>query len=267
MHILVKDKKQAEKIEKELKEGADFAKIAEKESIDPSAKKNKGDLGFIYKGQTVPEFEKQAFSMEPGDISPPIKTQFGYHIIKVLEKSPRTVKKFEDVKDQIELELKREKALKELEKIKKELKEKAKIEIFAPEYKQAEAYEKETPTPMPTEKVTLSPTSVPEAKSTKTPEKEIKLTPTPTVKEKTEATPESKTKMESIKEELSPTPTAKEEIKSVETSTPEVTPKSSEKLPTSTLTPVNTQTPVSSETPIKTNEDKLAPTPEPTVSQ
>ncbi len=231
MHILVKTQKEAEEIEKELKNGADFGKLAEEKSIDPSAKKNKGDLGFIYKGQTVPEFEKQAFSMEPGDISPPIKTQFGYHIIKVLEKSPQKVKSFDEVKDQIELELKREKALKELEKIKEELKKKAKIEIYAAEYKQAEAYLKETPTP--------------------TPEASPKATNTTgtTLGPATTQTPESKP-TQTQTSEVAPTnsPTQSPEISPTATSTPVPT-----EVPTATNTPMPTPTNTSTPTPTATN--------------
>ncbi|GEM_PF-835811 len=243
MHILVKTKKEAEEIEKELKNGADFGKLAEEKSIDPSAKKNKGDLGFIYRGQTVPEFEKQAFSMEPGDISQPVKTQFGYHIIKVLEKSPKKVKSFDEVKDQIELELKKEKALEELKKIKEELKKKAKIEIYAAEYKQAEAYLKETPTPTPeaspnaTNKTTLKPASTETPKATPIETQIPKATPT-----------NSPTQSPKVSPTVTNTPAPTEAPTATNTSMPTAT-------NTPKLTPTNTPTPVqeSTETPVSTS--------------
>src|SRR3954466_3840226 len=87
-HILVETEEQAKKIQDELKKGADFAELAKKESKDPGASDG-GDLGFFTKDQMVPEFSAAAFSLEPGKISDPIKTQFGWHVIKVEEKRTR----------------------------------------------------------------------------------------------------------------------------------------------------------------------------------
>lgn len=78
-------KKQAEDIKNQLNNGADFADLAKKFSADGSAS-NGGDLGLISKGQTVPEFEAAAFGLENGQVSGVVKTQFGYHIIKVTGK-------------------------------------------------------------------------------------------------------------------------------------------------------------------------------------
>jgi peptidyl-prolyl cis-trans isomerase C len=100
-HILVETEDQAKKIEAELKKGADFAELAKKESKDPGASDG-GDLGFFTKDQMVPEFSAAAFALEPGKISDPVKTQFGWHIIKVEEKRTRKAPDFEQVKPQIE---------------------------------------------------------------------------------------------------------------------------------------------------------------------
>ena len=100
-HILVETEEQAKKIEGELKKGADFAELAKKESKDPGASDG-GDLGFFTKDQMVPEFSAAAFALEPGKISDPVKTQFGWHVIKVEEKRTRKAPDFEQVKPQIE---------------------------------------------------------------------------------------------------------------------------------------------------------------------
>jgi peptidyl-prolyl cis-trans isomerase C len=100
-HILVETEDQAKKIEDDLKKGADFAELAKKESKDPGASDG-GDLGFFTKDQMVPEFSAAAFALEPGKISDPVKTQFGWHVIKVEEKRTRKAPDFEQVKPQIE---------------------------------------------------------------------------------------------------------------------------------------------------------------------
>src|SRR5437660_7886091 len=100
-HILVESEDEAKKVEGELKKGADFAELAKKESKDPGASDG-GDLGFFTKDQMVPEFSAVAFALEPGKISEPVKSQFGWHIIKVEEKRNRKAPEFEQVKAQIE---------------------------------------------------------------------------------------------------------------------------------------------------------------------
>src|SRR6201994_4611450 len=100
-HILVETEDQAKKIADDLKKGADFAELAKKESKDPGASDG-GDLGFFTKDQMVPEFSTAAFALEPGKTSDPVKSQFGWHIIKVEEKRKRKAPDFEQVKSQIE---------------------------------------------------------------------------------------------------------------------------------------------------------------------
>lgn len=100
-HILVETEDEAKAVEEELKKGADFAELAKKKSKDPGASDG-GDLGFFTKEQMVPEFSAVAFAMEPGKISDPVKSQFGWHVIKVEEKRSRKAPDFEQVKGQIE---------------------------------------------------------------------------------------------------------------------------------------------------------------------
>ena len=100
-HILVETEDEAKAVEDELKKGADFAELAKKKSKDPGASDG-GDLGFFTKEQMVPEFSTVAFALEPGKISDPVKSQFGWHIIKVEEKRNRKAPDFEQVKSQIE---------------------------------------------------------------------------------------------------------------------------------------------------------------------
>jgi peptidyl-prolyl cis-trans isomerase C len=100
-HILVETEADAKAIEDELKKGADFAELAKKKSKDPGASDG-GDLGFFTKDQMVPEFSAVAFALEPGKISDPVKSQFGWHIIKVEEKRSRKAPEFDQVKGQIE---------------------------------------------------------------------------------------------------------------------------------------------------------------------
>src|ERR1700733_1702899 len=100
-HILVETEDKAKEIKAQLDKGADFAELAKKESKDPGASDG-GDLGFFTKDQMVPEFSAVAFALEPGKISDPVKSQFGWHIIKVEEKRARKAPDFEQVKSQIE---------------------------------------------------------------------------------------------------------------------------------------------------------------------
>jgi peptidyl-prolyl cis-trans isomerase D len=94
-------KKTAEDVLKQAKKGAKFDELAKKYSEDPGSKDKGGDLGWIRQAQTVPEFEKAAFSLAPGQISDLVRTQYGFHIIKVLEKQTAHTKPFEEVKDSI----------------------------------------------------------------------------------------------------------------------------------------------------------------------
>jgi peptidyl-prolyl cis-trans isomerase C len=105
-HILVEGEDEAKAILEQLKGGADFAKLAKEKSKDPGAAEG-GDLGYFTKDQMVPEFADIAFKMYPGQLSNPVKTQFGWHVIKVEDKRIKQPPEFEKVKDQIEAYLAR----------------------------------------------------------------------------------------------------------------------------------------------------------------
>ncbi len=99
-HILVADDAAAEAVIAEINEGLSFEEAAKKYSKCPSNAKG-GDLGFFTRGKMVPEFEEAAFSMAPGEMTGAVKTQFGSHIIKVLEKKPAETTPFDAVEPQL----------------------------------------------------------------------------------------------------------------------------------------------------------------------
>jgi len=100
LHILVPTEDEAKKVEERLKKGEDFGKLADELSKDPGSKG--GDLGWFTKDRMVPEFAEVAFKLDAGKVSDPVKTQFGWHVIKVLEKRQKTFPPFEQVKEQVE---------------------------------------------------------------------------------------------------------------------------------------------------------------------
>jgi parvulin-like peptidyl-prolyl isomerase len=116
-------------IQKELKGGADFEALAKKYSDDPGSKVKGGDLGFFSKGDMVPEFEKAAFALNVGQVSEPILTDFGYHLIKVEEKRAGKKATFEDVKNDLKEFLYQKNAQKRYEAWVKDLRSKANIKI------------------------------------------------------------------------------------------------------------------------------------------
>jgi peptidyl-prolyl cis-trans isomerase C len=101
-HILVEKEDEAKAILADLKKGGDFVAIAKEKSKDPGSKETGGDLGYFTKDQMVPEFADAAFKLDKGQLSDPIKTQFGWHVLKVEDKRNRPVPEFEKVKDQVE---------------------------------------------------------------------------------------------------------------------------------------------------------------------
>lgn len=122
-------KEKAEGLLKQLKSGADFAKLAEANSGCPSSKQG-GDLGYFGKGQMVKPFEEAAFNMKPGEVSGVVETQFGYHIIKLIERKAPAKIAFDDVKAKIAESLKRKKVSEAISGIMEDAKKKAKIEVY-----------------------------------------------------------------------------------------------------------------------------------------
>ena len=107
-HILVKTEDEAKAIIKDLQGGADFEATAKEKSTGPSGP-NGGDLGFFGKGQMVPEFEEVAFALEKGEISDaPVKTQFGWHIIKVEDRRKSEPPSFDSIKQKLQTEISQE---------------------------------------------------------------------------------------------------------------------------------------------------------------
>ena len=99
--VVAAAKAKAEDILKQLKAGGNFADLAKKYSDDPGSKTQGGELGFIQHGATVPAFDQTAFSLQPGQLSSVIRTQFGFHILQVEEKQPAHLKPVDDVHDLI----------------------------------------------------------------------------------------------------------------------------------------------------------------------
>jgi peptidyl-prolyl cis-trans isomerase D len=111
-HILVKDEKQADALLKQLQEGADFSKLAKEDSQDPGSASKGGELDWFEKGVMDPAFEKAAFALKKvGDLSGVVKSNFGYHIIKLDAMKPAQVKPFTAVKDDVIASIRDERAL------------------------------------------------------------------------------------------------------------------------------------------------------------
>lgn len=126
-HILLETEDEAKKILERVKAGEDFNNLAKEYSTDPSVKENNGDLGYFRHGDMVEEFETAAFALKPGEISELVKSQYGYHIIKVEDKK---IDKLEDVKDELKTNMIMEKKNEDYNKAFEEMYTKAKIEKY-----------------------------------------------------------------------------------------------------------------------------------------
>jgi peptidyl-prolyl cis-trans isomerase C len=128
-HVLVKTEAEAKNILERIKKGEDFGKLAQKYSIDPGSAKNGGDLGFFSAGQMVPEFETAAAQMNVGEISEPVKTKFGYHIIKVTDKKTGKPLEFDKIQNNIFQRLSAEKQKEVFDSFVESLQKSYKVEI------------------------------------------------------------------------------------------------------------------------------------------
>ena len=129
---VTKQKEAATKAAERATKGEDFGGLAKELSEEPGAKESAGDLGFFTKDRMVPEFANAAFSQKIGDISQPVRSQFGWHVIKVTETKPASTVPFPEVKDQITAYLKSNSQREAVQSVLKKLKESAKIETFLP---------------------------------------------------------------------------------------------------------------------------------------
>lgn len=127
-HILVGSLEEAEAVLVELRGGAEFAEVAKQRSTGPTGVKG-GDLGFFAKGDMVPEFANAAFAMAPGEVSEPVKTQFGWHVIKLEERRASEPASLEERLPELRAEMERD----VVEDVLEALEKTAKIEAFNPD--------------------------------------------------------------------------------------------------------------------------------------
>jgi parvulin-like peptidyl-prolyl isomerase len=124
-HILLDTEEKAKEIKKKLNKGTNFADLVKEFSKDEGSKANGGEIGYVLKGQLVPEYEEKAFSLKKNEVSDPVKTQFGWHIIKMLDKRGVQI----PTKEQAEQSIKNKLSKDIVEKYFTELAAKAKIEL------------------------------------------------------------------------------------------------------------------------------------------
>ncbi len=104
-HILVESEEKAKELKKKLDGGADFEALAKDNSTDPGSKAQGGDLGYFTEERMVPEFSKAAFATKKGEISEPVKSSFGWHVIKVEDRRKITIPTFNDVRESLQTRL------------------------------------------------------------------------------------------------------------------------------------------------------------------
>jgi peptidyl-prolyl cis-trans isomerase C len=132
-HILVETEDKAKELKEKISGGGDFTALAKENSKDPGSKDDGGNLGYFGKGQMVPPFEEAAFKLAKGEVSDPVKTQFGWHLIKVEDRRTRQPPAFDIVKDRIVQSLLLQKAQQSAT----SLRANAKIEYVDPDVKKA----------------------------------------------------------------------------------------------------------------------------------
>jgi peptidyl-prolyl cis-trans isomerase C len=130
-HILVDNEALAKELREKIAKGEDFIALAKEHSKDPGSKDDGGDLGFFARGQMVPVFEETAFKLAKGEVSAPVKSQFGWHIVKLEDRRERGAPPFEAIKDRLIASMIHRKA----QEVATELRDKAKLEYLDPEIK------------------------------------------------------------------------------------------------------------------------------------
>jgi peptidyl-prolyl cis-trans isomerase C len=130
-HILVETEAQAKELQERVNKGEDFVALAKAHSKDPGSKGEGGDLGYFGKGQMVPVFEETAFSLKPGEVSAPVKSQFGWHIVKLEDRRQRGAPPFEAIKDRLVASMIHRKA----QEVAADLRSKAQLEYVDPAIK------------------------------------------------------------------------------------------------------------------------------------
>lgn len=184
-HILLKTEEEAKQVQTKLQKGEDFTELAKKYSIDPNVRQTGGEIGFQPKGSLIPEFENAAHKLNKvGQVSGIVKTQFGYHIIRLEGVKPPSYVPLEEVKDFIKQKNAQEKQKEVLEKYIEELKKNSKITIN-------EALLKEEKTELPVKAESPDKTASPQ--KTETPEKQgAPSKPEPEQKSSTKEDPQPK---------------------------------------------------------------------------
>lgn len=130
-HILVENEELAKQLQERIGKGEDFVALAKEHSKDPGSKDDGGDLGYFSKGQMVPVFEETAFALKPGQVSAPVKSQFGWHIVKVEDRRQRGAPPFEAIKDRLVASMIHRKA----QQVAADLRAKAELEYVDPAIK------------------------------------------------------------------------------------------------------------------------------------
>lgn len=128
-HILVKNEGEAREIQARLQQKEKFEDLARRLSQDKGSRDQGGDLGYFSRGQMVPEFEKAAFGLKPGEVSGIIKTPYGYHLIKVVDRQRSRPYKFEEVKDQLKQKLLADKQRRRFEEWLTQLRSQAQVKV------------------------------------------------------------------------------------------------------------------------------------------
>ena len=137
-HILLDSKDRAREVYEKLAHGSDFAQLARQYSKDPGSKDQGGELGFFARGQMVPQFEDVAFRLKKGEISEPVESQFGWHIVRIDDRRQRAAPPFETVRERVVASMIHKKA----QQVAADLRLKAQIEYIDPELKRTMASER-----------------------------------------------------------------------------------------------------------------------------